>query len=171
MDPHAPAPHKFTQIAFVVKDAYQAMDEWSSLVGVGPWSVRRLNNGNLQDFQVGGVPVTEEFEYICAVAWAGNVEWEIIQPVLGPNIFWDFLERHGEGLHHVKNVLPTEELAAELARYADLGCAVLESGQLEDDLHYFLDTERRLGFILELGNQTVLSPASETYPVSDVGRT
>lgn len=92
------------------------------------------------------------------------MEWELIQPVHGSNIFWDFLERHGEGIHHVKNVFRTEDLPAELARYEAEGARVLESGQLEDDLHDFLDTEDRLGFVLELGNQTVLTPATETYP-------
>ncbi|MGB3376905.1 MAG: VOC family protein [Microbacterium sp.] len=163
MSEQTPAPHNFKQIAYVVKDAYRAMDEWGRLAGVGPWSVRRLNNRTLEDFEIDGVRITEEFEYICGVAWAGNVELEIIEPVRGPNIFWDFLERHGEGLHHIKNVMPTSELPAELARYAGLGCAVLESGRVEDDLHYFLDTERLLGFILELGNQTKLTPAPEIY--------
>jgi hypothetical protein len=27
--------------------------------------------------------------------------WEIVQPLTGPNIYEEFLDRHGEGIHHV----------------------------------------------------------------------
>jgi hypothetical protein len=158
---------QFRQIAHVVHDAYRAMDEWSRLVGVGPWNVRRLNQTTLDDFEIDGQRVTEDFEYICAVTWAGDVELEIIQPVSGPSIFWGFLEEHGEGLHHIKDVVATEDIPALLEHYAHLGCRVLESGRLETDLHYFLDTQSLLGFVLEIGHPASLGAAPETYPAAD----
>ena len=32
----------------------------------------------------------------------GNVELEIIQPISGKSVWFDFLEKHGEGIHHIK---------------------------------------------------------------------
>jgi hypothetical protein len=32
----------------------------------------------------------------------GNLQWELIQPLEGPNIFTDFLKEHGPGLHHIR---------------------------------------------------------------------
>ena len=36
-----------------------------------------------------------------ALATAGNMLWEVIQPLEGPSIYQDFLAAHGEGVHHV----------------------------------------------------------------------
>ena len=44
--------------------------------------------------------------------------WEILEPVSGPTIFADLLERHGEGIHHLAfecNPVPFEERMAEFA--------------------------------------------------------
>jgi len=36
-----------------------------------------------------------------AFAKIGDVEWELIQPLDDKSIYAEFLEKHGEGLHHV----------------------------------------------------------------------
>jgi hypothetical protein len=36
-----------------------------------------------------------------ALAWQGEVQFELVEPLAGPSIFRDHLDAHGEGLHHV----------------------------------------------------------------------
>lgn len=75
---------------------------------------------------------------------------EIIQPLKGPNVYYDHLEKKGEGLHHVKEwVLDCKK---EVARYRAMGIGVVQSGRLGDDEFYYLDTVPLLGFYLEIGN-------------------
>lgn len=154
----------FRQVAFVVRDVYAAMDQWSKLLGVGNWSVRHFTPETVRDFHVDGKPVTEPFDFICAVTWVGDVELEIIQPIEGPNIYWRHLEEKGEGLHHIKDVMPDAEIPAVLEKFAAEGCAVMQTGWIDDDVHYYLDTFDKLGLIYEVGNGGKISPATEVYP-------
>ena len=41
------------------------------------------------------------FKFRIAFTQLGPIELEIIQPLKGENIYQDFLESHGEGLHHL----------------------------------------------------------------------
>jgi hypothetical protein len=154
----------YRQIALVVRDVYAAMDQWSSLLGVGPWDVRHFTPETVRDFHVDGERVEEDFDFICAVTWVGEIEMELIQPIKGPNIYWRFLEEKGEGLHHFKDVMPDEEIPAVIERFAQAGCPVMQTGWIDNDVHYYLDTTEKLGMIYEVGNGGQISPAAEVYP-------
>lgn len=119
----------YRQVALVVRDVYKAMDHWSALLGNGPWDVRHFTQVTVRDFHVDGKRVEEEFDFICAVTWVGEVEMELIQPIKGPNIYWEHLEDHGEGLHHIKDVMPDEEIPGALEHFERQGCAVIQTGR------------------------------------------
>ncbi len=152
------------QIALVVEDVDAAMEQYWTVLGIGPWDVRHFTPATVRDFCVAGQPVTEDFEFICAVTWVGDIEFELIQPVKGPNIYWDFLRRRGPGLHHIKDVMPDEELPAALEAFAQRGIRVLQTGWIDKDVHYYLDTESTLGLVFELGNGGPIGPPARRYP-------
>lgn len=154
----------FRQFALVVRNIDRAMAAYWELLGIGPWDVRHFNNRTVRDFRVDGKPVAEPFEFICAVTWAGDMEMELIQPVKGPNVYWRFVETKGEGLHHVKDVMPDAEIPAALERFAKQGIRVLQSGWIDNDVHYYLDTEATLGMYYEIGNGGKIGPPPRRYP-------
>lgn len=156
---------KIKQICVVSDDAHKTMQEFWDVLGVGPWDVRHFNNETSPDFRVGGEKVEEEFDFIAAVCWSGDIELEVCQPIKGPNVYWDTLERKGTCLHHFKIVIPdNDELAEYVKSMEEKGIKVTQTGWLENDVHYYLDTEEKLGFIVELGNGGDISPAPEIYP-------
>jgi len=157
-------PRKYKQIAIVVNDIEKALKNWHQMLGIGPWAVRTFNPSTVRDFHVDGKLVTEDFEFIIAVCWEGDIEWELIQPVKGPNIYWRHLETEGEGLHHVKEILPDELIPGVIADFAARGIAVTQTGWIDGDVHYYFDTKDTLGYIYELGNGGPISPATRTYP-------
>jgi hypothetical protein len=152
------------QIALVVEDVDAAMEQYWSILGVGPWDVRHFTPETVRDFHVDGEPVTEEFDFICAVTWVGDVELELIQPIKGPNIYWDHLKRRGPGLHHVKDVMPDDRLAEAVASFESRGIRVMQTGWIDDDVHYYLDTEATLGMVYELGNGGRIGPPHRRFP-------
>jgi methylmalonyl-CoA/ethylmalonyl-CoA epimerase len=87
------------QIAVVVHDLDEAVARWTEQLGIGPWTAYRLEPPRLQDMRYQGEQV--EFSLRHALAWQGEVQFELVEPLSGPSIFRDHLERHGEGLHHV----------------------------------------------------------------------
>jgi hypothetical protein len=157
----------YRQIALVVRDVDATMKLWWEVLGIGPWDVRHFTPETVRDFHVDGRRVEEPFDFICAVTWVGEVELELIQPITGPNIYWRHLERHGEGLHHVKDVMPDEEIPAVLEDFARRGYGVMQTGWIDQDVHYYLDTARDLGMVYEIGNGGPIGPAPRRYPETE----
>jgi methylmalonyl-CoA/ethylmalonyl-CoA epimerase len=89
----------FKQVAVVVEDLDRAVRQWSDLLGIGPWTGYRLEPPLLKEMWYLGEEV--EFSLRHALAWQGETQFELVQPLAGPSIFADHLETHGEGLHHV----------------------------------------------------------------------
>src|SRR3954454_24920366 len=62
--------------------------------------------------------------------------WEIIQPLEGPSIYTDFLEQHGEGLHHVLvdcNGIPWDD---RVRLFREHGYDVAQSGVWQGQVRY-----------------------------------
>jgi hypothetical protein len=154
----------YRQVALVVRDVETAMEHWWSVLGVGPWDVRHFTNETVRDFHVDGARVEEQFDFICAVTWEGEVELELIQPIAGPNIYWRHLEEKGEGLHHVKDVMSDAECEQKIEDFRARGIDVIQTGWIDGDVHYYFDTRAELGMIYEIGNGGPIGPAPLRYP-------
>jgi methylmalonyl-CoA/ethylmalonyl-CoA epimerase len=111
------------QIAFVVRDIENAMRRWWELLEVGPWEAYTLGPPRLQGMLFRGEPA--EFSFRHALAWSGALQLELVQPVSGPSIFEEHLERQGEGVHHVGIVV--QDHAASTQVLLDRGFAPLQS--------------------------------------------
>lgn len=155
------------QIALVVDDVEKYMKNWAYYMDVDNWDVRHFTNKSTSKFEINGKTVEEEFDFICAVTWAGGIELELIQPVKGPNIYWDFLEKHGPGLHHLKDVCSDEEIAEVVKRLEPDGIHVTQHGWIDGDLHYYLNTEDMLSMVLEMGNGGEIGAPDYVYRASE----
>lgn len=80
------------QIAILVEDVDKAMQNYWDILGIGPWDVRHFRPDTCHDFYVNGELQTEGFDFICAVCWHEDIELELIQPIEGPNVYWDTLK-------------------------------------------------------------------------------
>lgn len=159
------------QIAILVEDLEQSMKNYWEMFGIGPWAIRHFTPETVRDFYVNGEHITEGFDFICAVCWEGDIEYELIQPIAGPNIYWDHLKKYGSALHHFKIVIPDdEELAAYVRSLEAKGLRVMQTGWIDNDVHYYLDTRDVLGVVVELGNGGKIGPAPEFYPAQDAVR-
>jgi methylmalonyl-CoA/ethylmalonyl-CoA epimerase len=161
------------QIAFVTRDLERSMQAWIDDLAIGPWTVLTFTEQTVKNLKVDGRLVTEPFEFRIAISWIGEMQLELIQPVHGPTIYQAFLDRKGEGLHHIKERIADADTEEVLAAYRAKGIAVTQTGQFETDFHYYLDTEPRLDFIYELGNCPILDLPPElftTYPPEPGGK-
>jgi hypothetical protein len=76
---------------------------------------------------------------------------ELIQAESGDNIYWEFFEKHGEGLHHLGFVV--DDLDAELAKAKEQGIPVLMYGKVDGGGFAYLDSTETGGVIMELLQQ------------------
>ncbi len=161
-DPNRRTPN-FRQIGALVPNAEEAMQNFSDLLGIGPWAVRMFRSDNLDWFEVDGKLVTEEAEYLTAVAWAGDMELEFMQPIKGPCVYCGDDRQFIPGLHHVKDVMSEEEIAKEKERLEKLGIPCLQAGKYQEDVHYYMGTKKQIGFLYELGNGAEISGDPDYY--------
>lgn len=87
------------QVAMVVRDLDAAVRAYWKRFGVGPWTSYTLEPPKLKNMTYHGEPA--EFSLRHALAWSGDVQLELVQPLEGPSIFTDHLDAHGEGQHHL----------------------------------------------------------------------
>ncbi|GEK85681.1 VOC family protein [Microbacterium aerolatum] len=156
---------KIYQIAVVTRDIYRTMDAWIENLKIGPWTVLTFTNETMDYLRVGGEEVTEPYKFLIAISRVGDMEFEIIQPVYGPTIYDAFLNAKGEGLHHIKEQVSDEKLPGVLSEYASKGIEVMQTGQFDIDVHYYLDSAHKVDFIYELGNCPVYDLPADMYTI------
>jgi methylmalonyl-CoA/ethylmalonyl-CoA epimerase len=99
---------------------------------------------------------------------AGTIAFELLQPLGdGPNPYREWLDTHGEGLHHIACMTPSDDAAAAMqARLVAAGAHELTSGTVGDSLRFaFLDVPA-LKVIVETGtghSQDLVQPL-RTFP-------
>jgi 4-hydroxyphenylpyruvate dioxygenase-like putative hemolysin len=85
-----------SQIGVVVRDVDKAVEFYSSVFGLGPFTVYEFSPEK-HWYMEEPSPLTLKM----GKAMWGEVEWELLQPVQGKSLHKEFLETHGEGLQHL----------------------------------------------------------------------
>jgi len=150
------------QIAIVVRDLRTSVKHYWEELGVGPWNIWDLDHRTMSEMTLRGNPSSYSFRV--AMTTIGDVTIELVQPLQGDSIFKEFLDRRGEGLHHLK--YKVEDTNSVLNEFMKKGGRVLQSARIGDGSFYYLDTESKLGFVLEVSTGRALGtrPPDEVYP-------
>ncbi len=180
-------PFNIVQVALVVTDLRATMAKYHEVLGWGPWNVYEYRRPWLNGEELHGEAA--EFTMLGAETQVGSVWFELIEPGEGPSIYKEWLEAHGEGVHHLmvdseEYALPPatdgppqeptadevkvfdEKAAVVRDLFAGVGVGVLMGGRLgRASQFYYLDTEPMLKVILEgwAGHPADLAPTS-VYP-------
>jgi methylmalonyl-CoA/ethylmalonyl-CoA epimerase len=144
-----PAGFHVDQVGIVVRDLDGALARHDEVIGGGPWRIWTYGPEIVPRQMLRGA----ESSFTMRIALSSSVpQIELIEPVSGPSIYEEWLDIHGEGLHHLGMFEP--DLDAAIARMAGRGFPVLQSGRgygLDGDGGFvYFDTVRDLGVILEL---------------------
>ena len=137
-----------TQVGIVVRDMDAALAAYSGRLGVGPWRVYDYAPPKLTGMRIRGVETP--YSMRLALAWTGTMMWELIQPLEGPSIYWEFLRDHGEGIHHVMVDYGEGGLEACKAEFAARGFAPLMEGNYLGSQFAYFATEDALRTIIEV---------------------
>ena len=101
------------QLGYVVNDIEKACKYYESIFGTGPFS--DVIDVNMDGAILRGKPVDTTIKV--AFVESGDIQIELIQPVEGKNLYTEFLETRGEGIHHLG--YQVEDMAAMKAVFAD----------------------------------------------------
>ena len=79
------------QVGVVVRDLQKAMERYWNIFGIGPWDIYTFGPPAVTNTTIRGKPA--EFTMRLALTQVGNVQWELIQPLTGPSIYQEFLDK------------------------------------------------------------------------------
>nr|WP_294169623.1 VOC family protein [uncultured Sphingomonas sp.] len=152
---------KVVEIAIVTRDAQRTMEGlW--LAGIGPWRVYTFTPENTTNQTYRGEP--SPFTLRVCFAEVGDLVWELIQPIAGRTIFAEYLEAHGEGIHHVAFDCNGVPFADRISEFERRGFQLSQGGSWMGLNHFaFFETEAATTTCLE----TYEFPPDWSYPEPD----
>jgi catechol 2,3-dioxygenase-like lactoylglutathione lyase family enzyme len=153
------------QVAVVVRDLDEAMRRYSEKLAIAPWSVFTFTPDWIREMTFRGRE--QPYSMKLALAQVGEMMYELIEPVDGPNSYQEFLDARGEGLHHLGYFV--DDLDPAIVEMESQGFSVLQSGRafgVDGDGGYaYFETDGDLGCILEAIEMPKTMPDPErTYP-------
>jgi methylmalonyl-CoA/ethylmalonyl-CoA epimerase len=134
------------QVAVVVKDIDKARNAWAQVLGakVPEVSIAESNSSRPTLFR----GVRSDAKAKLAFIEMDNLQIELIQPLGGKSIWQEFLDKNGEGIHHiaftVKNINGVEK------QFELQGMPTIQSGGWDGGAYSYIDASASLGCILEL---------------------
>jgi len=148
------------QVAHVVRDLDRTMRYYWETFGIGPWEVYTFAPPAVRNSTYRGRP--SDHTFLLAVTWRGGAQFELMQPLTGRSIYDECLETKGEGLHHIKLYYP--DCGQALEGFRRQGIEVVQSGKIDEDVFYYLDTEASLGYTIEIGNNGRIREPERRFP-------
>lgn len=150
-NPDAPFPVKeVAQVCLVVRDLDKVVEKYWKIFGIGPWHFYTYGKPLVKRMTRRGQP--SEYKMRVALSYIGSLRIELIEPVEGDTVYQEFLDKHGEGVHHFGVLV--ENMRAALDKAGACGLEMTQDGAgfgKDGDGHYaYLDTEREIGVTLEL---------------------
>lgn len=138
-----------SQIGVIVEDVHKVADYYSSLFGIGPFTIYDF----APDVHIyNGEPTYAKIRMGKAM-W-GNIELELLRPLEGKSPHGDFYEKQGVGLHHFGFFVPDfDELCEKF--YKEGFKAVLESSSYVENYDgnirvVYFDTDKVVGVLFEV---------------------
>jgi methylmalonyl-CoA/ethylmalonyl-CoA epimerase len=137
------------QIGILVRNLENACRRYSALWQCGPWRVYTYGPEILSSQSYRGEPS----HFVVRIALNSTTpQLELLQPVEGPSVYDEWLERRGEGLHHLAAFV--EDADEAIASLATAGYPVLQEGRGfgvdGDGVFAYFETEHDFSYLLEV---------------------
>lgn len=136
-----------TQVGLVVRDIEKSVDAYVDVFGLKERpGVIVTDPMEVAHTKYEGQP--SEARAKLAFVNMGQVTIELIEPIGGPSTWKDFLDQHGEGVHHIAFVVKgTDQVVAYLN---GKGVPEVQRGDYTGGRYTYMDSAPKLGVILEL---------------------
>lgn len=140
-----PDPVAIVQMGYVVPDLQAAIERWSGILGIGPFTVS--SEIVIDEPRYRGAPT--DVDLVIGIAQAGHLQVELIQQRNDvPSCYRDLFPADRGGLHHV--AVRTGDFHGQVARYEAMGCAIAFCGRHRGRHFAYMDTSAQLGIMVEL---------------------
>ena len=140
------ASKKVTQVAVIVKDIDKTRIAWAQMLGEKAPDVSVAESHFSRPTLYKGIPSDAKAKL--AFFAMDNLQIELIQPLGGKSTWQEFLDKNGEGIHHiafqVKNIDGIEK------EFALLKMPTVQRGGWDGGAYSYIDSSKEIGCMLEL---------------------
>lgn len=137
---------KIDQICLVVSDLQKTIEHYWNNFGIGPWKIFIFEEPLLREMII--KEKSAKYSMYIGMCQMENIYFEIIQPLSGDTIYKEFLEKKGEGLHHIGFFV--DNLDLEIKRFEKNGYRMVQVGRFQEGGFAYSDTQEKFGTIFEL---------------------
>lgn len=78
----------------------------------------------------------------------GSVQLELIEPDENPSTWREFLDKHGEGVHHIAFVI--KDMDGKIKKLEQNGMSLIQRGDYDGGRYAYIDTLEQLKVLIEL---------------------
>jgi 4-hydroxyphenylpyruvate dioxygenase-like putative hemolysin len=142
----------FCQVAWVVRDIQAAERFFVETMGIDHF----VHMENLAAKDTEGTYLGQPGNWVCHlyIAYAGDTQVELIQPVSGASMFQESLDQHGDAVQHVAYWLDESEYAAAAAHLESAGYPQIQGLKLPILRVGYFDTRKAIGVVTEIVGAT-----------------
>ena len=134
------------QVGVIVEDIEKTSKAWAGLLGVEVPPARLTDGKDVSHIRYRGESTDARAKL--AFFSLGQVQLELIEPVDGPSTWREFLDRHGQGIHHI--AFRIKGMDGVIARLEARDVPLVQRGDYTGGCYAYLDGVPQLGAILEL---------------------
>jgi hypothetical protein len=138
------------QIGIVVRDLRVMAENLHRLLGIGPFRILEWPiEGIDPESTYHGEP--EDYRILLGFARQGVTQIELIEPLEGQNIWSDFLDKNGPGIHHFRIVV--SDFDKKVSELEEAGLKKIASGtgaHIGSEWVYFDTADLLNGIVIEL---------------------
>jgi methylmalonyl-CoA/ethylmalonyl-CoA epimerase len=135
-----------TQVAVVVKDIDKARNAWAQVLGVKAPEVSIAGSHFSRPTHYRGNPSDAKAKL--AFFAMDNLQIELIQPLGGKSTWQEFLDKYGEGIHHIAFEVKNIDGVEKEFELQDM--PTVQHGGWDGGAYSYIDASKDLGCMLEL---------------------
>ena len=122
--------HLVAQVGFIVKDVEVSKRKWAEFLGVEVPETQPIGDYVVTGTRFEGEPAPDAYCWMAFFDVGPGLQLELIQPNEKPSTWRNFLNEHGEGMHHV--AFQVRNSAEQVARAEAAGLKLVQHGVYGD---------------------------------------
>ena len=141
-----PTDRSIFQNAWVVTDLEESCMKWVNEMGIGPFFINDYPYKTFDEVTYRGEK--SDLSMRVAIAQAGNIQIELIEPISPVCAYRDSVPVGESGFHHM--CVWTHDFDSDLHYMEDLGYAAANTGKIGDVAFAYFDSRPLMGCMLEV---------------------
>lgn len=134
------------QVGIIVKNIEESAKKYAALLGVDVPKIGLTDPAEKSHIKYKGGDTKAQAKL--AFFDTGTCRLELIEPIGSPSTWGDFLEKHGEGVHHLAFHVP--DLDKDITFLKTIGMEVVQQGDYTGGCYTYVEGEATRGVTLEL---------------------